>query len=546
VKSSWGSWVLAPSAEQDLPQLARKVREWFLTGGGWLLILDNVERTEDIKGWIPDGGHVLLTTRLLALGRIAAPLRLEKLAPEEGAELVLARARVAKPTKLERAAARELAREVDGLPLALEQAGAYMESRQVTATEYLAYYRREGARLRDAIGDDAAHASVSVMFTLAAEGPSARAREIMRLSAFLAPEAIPEEILTGGNEPDIEFREAMAEASRYSLVERDPKERLLDMHRLVQEVIRDGMDEATRRRWSERAVDAVNAVFPLTEFHIPATEFETGIAFTRVNWRPDWDQCERLLPHARFAARWIAEYGIETPRATRLLNHTAYYLAERGRYEVAEPLYRWGLHLQERLLGNEHPDTLLSVNNLAALLRAKGDSEAAEPLYRRAPDGCERVLGEDHLQTLISINSLAMLLDEKGDLAGAEQLYRRALDSCDRVLGKDHPQTQISVHNLAMLLDDRGDLAGAEPLYRRALETRERLLGQDHPDTLRSVNNLAGLLYSKGDLAAAEPLYQRALEGFRWALGPDHATTKVVASNHARCLEEMGKQGKPS
>jgi tetratricopeptide (TPR) repeat protein len=533
--------LVAIPPEQDLRRLAQRVREWFRASGGWLLILDNVERTKDIEEWIPEGGHVLLTTRLLALGRIAAPLRLEKMSSEEGGNFLLARARVADASEKEHAAARALAVEVGGLPLALDQAGAYMESRQVTATEYLAYYRREGPRLRAEAGEDAAHASVSVIFRLAAERPSERARDIVRLCAFLAPEAIPEEILTGGEEADLEFREAMAEASRYSLVERDARERLVDMHRLVHEVIRDGMDEAERRRWAERAVDAVTAVFPLTEFHIPVTEFETGIAFRRMSWRPDWDQCERLLPHARFAARWIAEYAIETPRAARLLNQTAYYLAERGEYEAAEPLYRWALHGHERLLGKEHPDTLLSVNNLAALLRAKGDSEAAEPLYRRALDACERVLGEDHLQTLISINSLAMLLDDKGDLTEAEPLYRRALDACERVLGKEHPQTLISVNNLALLLDDKGDMAGAEPLYRQALETRERLLGQEHSDTLRSVNNLAALLYSKGHLVAAESLYLRALEGFRRALGPDHSTTRVVASNYARCLAELGK-----
>jgi hypothetical protein len=80
----------------------------------------------------------------------------------------------------------------------------------------LGYYRREGPRLLAAVGDDAVHAPVSVILTLAAERPSERARDIVRLCAFLAPEAIPEEILTGGEEADLEFREAMAEASRWT------------------------------------------------------------------------------------------------------------------------------------------------------------------------------------------------------------------------------------------------------------------------------------------------------------------------------------------
>jgi hypothetical protein len=232
--------------EQDLRRLAQRVREWFRRSGGWLLILDNVERTKDIEEWIPQGGHVLVTTRLLSLGRIADPLRLEKMAPEEGAAFLLARARISDPSTEECAAARELADEVAGLPLALEQAGAYMESRQVTATEYLGYYRREGARLRAVAGDNASHASVSMTFTLASEGLGERATDIVRLCAFLAPEAIPEEILTGGEEACLEFREAVAEAGKYSLVERDSRERMVEMHRLVQEVIRDGIGPPTR------------------------------------------------------------------------------------------------------------------------------------------------------------------------------------------------------------------------------------------------------------------------------------------------------------
>jgi tetratricopeptide (TPR) repeat protein len=424
---------LGIAPEQDLRRPAYKVRDWFETQGGWLLILDNVEQAKDVQDWIPAGGHVLLTTRLNALGRIAEPLALHKLALEDGAALLFTRARVAGPSDAERAAALELAREVDGLPLALEQAGAYMESRQVTATEYLGYYRQQGARLRAAAGEDAAHASVAVTFTLAFERLGERARDIVRLCAFLAPEAIPEEILTGDKEADLEFREAVAEVGRYSLVERNAVARLLDMHRLVQEVVRDGMEESERRRWVERAVEAVNATFP----------------FVRLE---TWSQCERLLPHARFAARWIEDFKIETPRATRLLNQAAYYLQERAQYQEAEPLYRRALEARERMMGPEHPDTLDSVNNLALLLQAEGDLAGAEPLYRRALDGREQVLGLEHRDTLSSVNNLGYLLKSKGDLAGAEPLYRRALEACERVLGSEHPDTLGSVNNLAVLL----------------------------------------------------------------------------------------------
>ena len=55
-----------------------------------------------------------------------------------------------------------------------------------------------------------------------------------------------------------------------------------------------------------------------------------------------------------------------------------------GPLREAEPLYRRALEARERVLGKEHPDTLISVNNLAGLYQAQGRYGEAEPLYRRA------------------------------------------------------------------------------------------------------------------------------------------------------------------
>jgi hypothetical protein len=60
------------------------------------------------------------------------------------------------------------------------------------------------------------------------------------------------------------------------------------------------------------------------------------------------------------------------------------------------PLFRRALDSRERVLGNEHPDTLSSMKNLARCLRALGDAAGALPLYRRAVDGFDSLLGPDH------------------------------------------------------------------------------------------------------------------------------------------------------
>jgi hypothetical protein len=61
----------------------------------------------------------------------------------------------------------------------------------------------------------------------------------------------------------------------------------------------------------------------------------------------------------------------------------------------AEPLSKRALEAQERVLGKEHPDTLISVNNLAELYTAQGRYREAEPLLKRALEARERVLGKE-------------------------------------------------------------------------------------------------------------------------------------------------------
>ena len=93
----------------------------------------------------------------------------------------------------------------------------------------------------------------------------------------------------------------------YSLVGRDPRARTLSVHRLVQAVLEDGMDEESKKVWAERAVRAVNSAFPYVEHR-------------------NWSQCERLLPHALRCAELIEEYKFAfseaalSPEPIRLLS----------------------------------------------------------------------------------------------------------------------------------------------------------------------------------------------------------------------------------
>jgi tetratricopeptide (TPR) repeat protein len=533
--------------DKDANAAAEAVRRWIELQPTWLLILDGVEDPVNVaEAFLPPGrtGHVLITTRLQGTGTAAQSVELEKMEPEEGALFLLRRAKVIAPDALieatseaDRKLVSEINEELAGLPLALDQAAAYIEETPSTPAKYLNLYRTEGAALRSLRGKRAAdHASVTITFSLAfaqVEKANPAAADLVRACAFLAPDAIPEEIFTQGGKElgellaqtagrPLAWDAAVAEAGRFTLLRRNVANDTLNIHRLVQEVLKDGMDVATRGVWAERVVQALNVVFPSPEFQ-------------------NWPQCERLIPHAIMASRLVEDFGLDSVAAARLLNQSGYYLVDRARYAEAEPLYQRALAIREKALGPDHTDTATGLNNLAVLYDNQGRYAEAEPLHQRSLAIREKALGPDHPDTATSLNNMALLYYNEGRYGEAEPLHQRALAIREKVLGPDHPGTATTLNNLAELYRDQGRDEEAEPLYQRAFAIFEKALGPDHPNTATGLNNLALLYKSQGRYGEAEPLYQRALAIREKALGPDHPDTANSVRNYALLLRERGR-----
>jgi NB-ARC domain len=142
--------------EQDQLKIVEAVKGWFQEHTDWLLIFDNADDLAMVQGLLPLGGkgHILLTTRAHATGRVAERIELEKLEPGEGALFLLHRAKLLAPNALIEAAplsdrdiAREIVKAMDGLPLALEQAGAYIEETACGLQRYLRLFQARGVQL---------------------------------------------------------------------------------------------------------------------------------------------------------------------------------------------------------------------------------------------------------------------------------------------------------------------------------------------------------------------------------------------------------------
>src|SRR5439155_3479872 len=149
-------------------------------------------------------GYILYTTRAQAVGAIAASVEVEKLTPQEGTLLLLRwtklldmDAPLEQAQAADRTAAERIVREMDGLPLAIVQAGAYVEETGCTLSDYLHLYKthrtdvlaRHSRLLLDYPETVATTWSLSFQRV---EQQSPAAADVLRLCAFLAPDAIPE------------------------------------------------------------------------------------------------------------------------------------------------------------------------------------------------------------------------------------------------------------------------------------------------------------------------------------------------------------------
>jgi tetratricopeptide (TPR) repeat protein len=533
--------------EQDQNIIVEAVLRWLHRHTGWLLIFDNMDDLSVAKPFLPNAGsgHLLFTTRAQAVSDIAQCVEVSQMSVEIGALLLLRRAEIIplqaplnQANEDNRAVASEISREVDGLPLALDQAGAYISATSCSLRDYLLLYRARRQTMlqeRGSLNQDYP-ASVATTWSLSfgkVSQANAAAAELLHFCAFLAPDAIPEEIMTEGASylgpvlgpvvaDPVQFNSACQEVLRFSLFQREGDARTLTIHRLVQAVLKDTLERKTQDDWMRRVIQAIHNAFPDVDFQ-------------------KWTKCERLLAHVLICMAWIKAEPIPPSATIFLLNRAGTYLIERGRYSDAEPLLVQSLANGEKQMGPDHIGTAMGLGTLAELYQYQGKYEQAEPLYLRSLAIREKEFGEMDQKAVNILDNLGILYwqQEKYDLA--EPLFKRALSIYEQTLGENHRETSMSLNNLAMLYTDQEKYDLAEPLFERALAICEQQLGADHPDTANGLYNLAELYYRQGKQEQAVPLYKRSLAIWEQYSGETHPQASYPIRALAEYAQDQGK-----
>jgi tetratricopeptide (TPR) repeat protein/transcriptional regulator with XRE-family HTH domain len=542
--------------DQNQQGVISEVQRWLSTHSGWLLIWDNVEDLDLFARFLPASreGTILITTRSQALGTLAQGVDLGPMPQEEGMLLLLRRAKLLspqdshqqvhqigenQPTELQ--AAEEIVRELGGLPLALDQAGAYIEETGCSISDYLHLYQRQRAFLlnrRGAASTDHPHSVVSTLHIasqrVANEHPAAF--ELLCSCAFLAADAIPEEFFVEGASllgsvlgqvaaDPAQLDLALAALRSLSLLTRDPQTHTLSVHRLVQAVLREELSPEDHQLWARRLLAVMSQLFPSDE--MATTNY--------------WQVCERLLPHALSCITLGEEHPGDELACITLMNQVATYLSKRARYTEATHLFQQAVSRGELAFGNQHTQRAVSLSGLAESLWLQDKVAEAEPLYQQALHLSEQLLGETHPEVAVILANLAALRVAQGRYEEARQLRERAVRIQEQALGPEHPQVARSLGRLALLLNELGKYEEARVLYERALRIQEQALGPEHSQVAVLFNNLAVVYQNQGAYEQAQRLYQQALEIWEQQLGPKHIRLSYPLCGLADISREQGK-----
>jgi nucleoside phosphorylase/tetratricopeptide (TPR) repeat protein len=517
--------------ETDQRKLVEAIKRWLeQCEQRWLLIFDNADDITLVRDYLPQRGNgsILLTTRAHAVGSLATSIEVETMGFIEGTHLLLRRAqRLEQASDEEVNQAGDIVVALDHFPLALDQAGAYIEETQCSFADYLAIYQNHRQTLLAQRGALATNYPDSVATTWLlsfqkVQQANPAAAELLQLCAFLAPDLIPEELFRDGTDywPPLlreaaadlfAFQQMIAELLKFSLVRRLSDDRMLSIHRLVQAVQMDMIEPEVQRQWAERVVQAVDTAFPANPKDVAT-----------------WSQCRRYLNQVQVCNALIEQYTLPSHKAAGLLNRTGIYLNDNALYTIAEPLHLRALAIRQQVLGSTHPDTAQSMNNLGSLYMEQGRYSQTEPLFLQALAIRQQQLGAKHLDTAQSFHCLACLYNEQGRYKEAERMFQMALEIYKQVLGPDHTDTIANSIGLGWIYVKQGRYREAEPPFQKALEIREQSLGPTHPTTADSFDALGWLYWCQGKYEDAELLYKRALDARKKTLELGHP---VIAQN---------------
>ncbi|MCH8169281.1 MAG: tetratricopeptide repeat protein, partial [Proteobacteria bacterium] len=439
---------------QNLPEMAREARDFLQAQTPpWLVIFDNATDADTVRDWLPAGSaRVLITSRAHDFAGLAEVTRLDEWDATTTADYLL---RVA--GRDDRAGAEALAGKLGGLPLAANQAAAFLKARPgIGFGQYVEDFEKLLDRARDPGNRGDYPETVFATLVKSLEVLPEATQDLMCLLAWLSPDGVEEGLLAAAAEKRPEFLPGpLGAALRDDYARADLVKAALDLsllktgdepgvgqmlivHRVVQAVLRVWQRAEGKAGWDVRAAQIVNGVFPEDPVNVPK----------------DWPLCARLLPHARALAEHGPRQGAGAEALGRLLNQAGVFLHSRGDTEGAIAMLEPNVELAAAIYGEEHLNYCAALSNLAGRYTDAGRLDEAERGFLRVLEIEEKLLDPDDPSLAITLNNLGEVYWKRQDFARAEPLFQRAAEINKKANGPESVEYGWRLNALGVLYND--------------------------------------------------------------------------------------------
>lgn len=503
----------------------------------WLLVFDNAEDPAALHPYLPSGaGRVVITTRRSGFTSLGEVLNVDLM--DRAESVALLRRRVSAASTEETARLAEL---LEDLPLAIEQASAFLEATEMPVDEYLTLFREQVARVLDR-GRVVQRQETTLttlwdlsLIRLNEQNPAAL--QLLNLLAWMAPEPVPLDLFT--NHPE-ELPEPLADATRDRLTWAETVGALADWFF----VRRTSTDVTIAHRLLKESLQARRRA-QLDGELTPQESFTTRILLAldmpgEITTSPEhWPRWRLLLPHVLTAAD-DAEISLAGSDLW-LLDRAAAYLRVTGRLNDARALSE---RAHSIIIATHEPGDVMvaaSLNNLGLVLIELGHHEDALNMFERALAIYEVGPERDQAAMVKCLSNLGLAVVELDRLHDARSLFERAVALAEATYEPSHPIIATTVNNLGGVLAKLDQAAEVIPLFERALAIDEAAYGPDHPEVGIDLINLGTALANLNRNEEAHPLLERAFVIVWAAYEPDHLHVHTAFYRLTTVLERLGR-----
>ena len=463
--------------------------------GPWFLVVDNADDEDilfgsaDVPGGISaylpdsDNGLTLFTTRSreVAVSVTGSDvIELQEMDPLEAADF-LEMSLIQKDLLCDEAATAELLKELTCLPLAIAQATAYINKKQIHIVEYVELLHGTpqdiislmSKEFRDHTGYPGLQKAVATTWLVSFDQIRKSNRAAANLLAFISciePKGIPQSLLPGFESAE-QLADAIGTLRAYAFLTRRGNSKVFDMHSLVHLAIRIWVQrEGLTTTTNETAIGHLASVFPSDDYT------------NRNVWR-------EYLPHVFSVLQHSKEVDIE--EKSDLLFWAGRCLHVDGRIKEAVALLEQVVAIQAKTLAEDHPSRLASQHALGVAYDANGQVREAVALLEQVVAIEAKTLTEDHPSRLASQHELAGAYRANGQVREAAALLEQVVAIEAKTLAEDHPSRLASQCELAVAYRANGQVREAVALLEQVVAIRKRVLAEDHPDRLASQQWLA-------------------------------------------------------